>query len=73
MENELALKLLKPRIESINSLPWEEKQIAVVTGLLAGNVFDWGAKEVAKMMESADFGFADARKKLEGMFIRYFH
>lgn len=65
MENELALKLLKSRIDSINSLPWEEKQSALVTGLLAGNVFDWGAKEVAKIMEKSDFGFMDANKKLE--------
>lgn len=67
MENELALKLLKPRMDSISSLQWEEKQTALVTGLLAGNVFDWGAKEVAKIMECSDFGFADANKKLEGI------
>lgn len=68
MENELALKLLKSRIDTLNSLPWEERQIALVTGLLAGNVFDWGAKEVAKIMENSEFGFIDASKKLEGTY-----
>ena len=72
MENELALKLLKSRIDSINSLPWEERQIALVTGLLAGNVFDWGAKEVVQIMENSDFGFTDASKKLEGTYFPYY-
>lgn len=72
MENELALKLLKSRVDAINSLPWEERQIALVTGLLAGNVFDWGAKEVAKIMENSDFGFTDASKKLEGIYFPHY-
>ncbi|GFY65981.1 4'-phosphopantetheine phosphatase [Trichonephila inaurata madagascariensis] len=65
LENELALKMLKSRLDSLNTLPWEEKQIAVVEGLLAGNMFDWGAKEVAKIMETSDFGFTEAKMKLQ--------
>lgn len=34
--------------------------------LLAGNVFDWGAREVADLMENPDFGFQEARSRLEG-------
>ena len=35
--------------------------VIVLTGLLAGNVFDWGAKEVALLMESKDgLKFEDA-------------
>lgn len=64
-ENEQALKLLKGRLETLDSMPWEEKQEALVVGLLAGNVFDWGAKEVAKIMERGDFGFGEAKSKLE--------
>lgn len=31
-----------------------DRQILVIKGLLAGNVFDWGAKEVVKLMEDND-------------------
>ncbi|GFT16118.1 4'-phosphopantetheine phosphatase, partial [Nephila pilipes] len=58
--------MLKSRLDSLNILDWEEKQIAVVEGLLAGNMFDWGAKEVAKIMETSDFGFTEAKTKLQG-------
>ncbi|XP_035206031.1 4'-phosphopantetheine phosphatase-like [Stegodyphus dumicola] len=65
LENEQALKLLKGRIDTLNAMNWSERQEALVVGLLAGNVFDWGAKEVAKVMEGSDFGFTDAKEKLE--------
>ncbi|KAG8193734.1 hypothetical protein JTE90_005032 [Oedothorax gibbosus] len=65
LENELALKMLKSRMDDLNAMDWEEKQIALVAGLLAGNMFDWGAKEVAKIMESSDFSFSDAKQKIQ--------
>lgn len=47
--------------------------------MLAGNVFDWGAKEVVNLMEAADgLSFAEAQSKLErnfchvGKFFLYF-
>uniref|UniRef100_A0A8C8VH41 4'-phosphopantetheine phosphatase n=2 Tax=Pelusios castaneus TaxID=367368 RepID=A0A8C8VH41_9SAUR len=43
-ENGIALKCFPSVIESLDSLGWEERQFALVKGLLAGNVFDWGAK-----------------------------
>ena len=37
------------------------KLISLFLGLLAGNVFDWGAKEVALLMESGEgLNFSDA-------------
>ena len=47
-ENEAALKLLPKRLSDLDVMSWSTRQIALVEGLLAGNVFDWGAKEVVK-------------------------
>jgi len=64
-ENETALKLLSSRLTELDSLPPEEQCMAVVEGVLGGNVFDWGAKEVASLMESTEFGFQQALSKLQ--------
>jgi len=45
----------------------DEQCLAVVKGVLGGNVFDWGAKEVAALMESTQFGFSQALSKLQGI------
>lgn len=47
-ENEAALLLLSKRLNELDALPWERRQLALIEGIIAGNVFDWGAKEVAK-------------------------
>lgn len=47
-ENEAALLLLSKRLKELDALPWERRQLALIEGIIAGNVFDWGAKEVAK-------------------------
>lgn len=47
-ENEAALLLLSKRLKDLDALPWEQRQLALIKGIIAGNVFDWGAKEVAK-------------------------
>ena len=41
------------RMEHLESLTWEDLQVQLAIGLLAGNVFDWGAKEVALLMEES--------------------
>lgn len=64
-ENENALKLLKDHLEYLDSLEWKERQEVLIRGVLAGNVFDWGAKEVVELME-AGLGFKEAAEKLEG-------
>ena len=47
-ENEAALLLLSKRLKELDAMPWEKRQLALIEGIIAGNVFDWGAKEVAK-------------------------
>lgn len=65
-ENEFALRSLPDYLDHLNSLSWEQRQHALVAGLLAGNVFDWGAKEVVKFLESGNgLSFADAQQLLQ--------
>uniref|UniRef100_A0A8C3PYJ7 4'-phosphopantetheine phosphatase n=1 Tax=Chrysolophus pictus TaxID=9089 RepID=A0A8C3PYJ7_CHRPC len=67
-ENGIALKCFQSVIESLDSLGWEERQFALVKGLLAGNVFDWGAKAVSDVLEcEPQFGFEEAKSKLQGI------
>ena len=47
-DNGVALKCFQRVIHSLDALGWEERQLALVKGLLAGNVFDWGAKAVSE-------------------------
>ncbi|VDK42574.1 unnamed protein product [Anisakis simplex] len=57
IENELALSELQDVLNEVDQIDdLRERQIRVVKGLLAGNVFDWGAKEVVKLMENATGG-----------------
>ncbi|XP_063984374.1 4'-phosphopantetheine phosphatase [Diachasmimorpha longicaudata] len=63
-ENEEALAYLKARLEFLDALEGEEKVKALIAGVLSGNMFDWGAKEVADLMESSTFGFEDAQSKI---------
>lgn len=66
-ENGVALKCFRRVVSALDALGWEERQLALVQGLLAGNVFDWGAKAVSDVLESdPQFGFEEAKKKLEG-------
>ncbi|XP_076763121.1 4'-phosphopantetheine phosphatase [Xylocopa sonorina] len=65
-ENEEALKHLKNRLANIDKLEGAEKIKALVLGVLSGNMFDWGAQAVATLMETTDFGFAEAQDKIPG-------
>lgn len=47
-ENDVALRHYLRVVASLEQLRWEERQLALVRGLLAGNVFDWGAKAVSE-------------------------
>jgi len=42
------------RLEYLDSLERDDFQIQLAIGILAGNVFDWGAKEVALLMEGGN-------------------
>ena len=44
----MALKYYQKAVSSLEQLSWEQRQFALVRGLLAGNVFDWGAKAVSE-------------------------
>ncbi|XP_028401934.1 pantothenate kinase 4-like [Dendronephthya gigantea] len=64
-ENEAALENLTKRLADLDKLSWYDRQIEIIKGILAGNVFDWGANEVVKLMRDGDFHFETARKKLQ--------
>ncbi|XP_051529227.1 4'-phosphopantetheine phosphatase-like isoform X6 [Myxocyprinus asiaticus] len=65
-ENDMALKYYLKVVKSVEELSWEQRQFALVKGLLAGNVFDWGAKAVSDMLESdPEFGFEQAKQQLQ--------
>lgn len=44
-----------------------EKIKALIVGVLSGNMFDWGAQAVATLMETTNFGFAEAQAKIPGI------
>jgi len=41
----------------------------LILGVLSGNIFDWGAKDVAKLLETTDFGFKEAQAKIPGKLV----
>ncbi|XP_064639060.1 4'-phosphopantetheine phosphatase-like [Lineus longissimus] len=66
LENEHALKLFQTRLDELDGLSWDDRQVALAEGMLAGNVFDWGAKEIVKRLEAGEkFGFAEAKSELQ--------
>uniref|UniRef100_A0A8B9HQX8 4'-phosphopantetheine phosphatase n=1 Tax=Astyanax mexicanus TaxID=7994 RepID=A0A8B9HQX8_ASTMX len=65
-ENDMALKYYQKVVRSLEELSWEQRQFALVRGILAGNVFDWGAKAVSDVLESdPEFGFEQAKQQLQ--------
>lgn len=64
LENECALATLAERLAELDAMGPVERHIDLVTSVLAGNMFDWGAREVVDMMENADFGFHEAKSKI---------
>lgn len=50
----------------MDALDIKERQKEVIMGVLAGNTFDWGAKETVALMETGEFGFKQARNKIPG-------
>uniref|UniRef100_A0A671NWW4 4'-phosphopantetheine phosphatase n=1 Tax=Sinocyclocheilus anshuiensis TaxID=1608454 RepID=A0A671NWW4_9TELE len=65
-ENDMALKYYLRVVKSVEELSWEQRQFTLAKGLLAGNVFDWGAKAVSDVLESdPEFGFEQAKQQLQ--------
>lgn len=46
-ENLAASKELQARLDYLDGLKWKERQEELIWGVCAGNVFDWGAREVS--------------------------
>lgn len=72
LENEEALKHLQNRLTTLDKLDGTEKIKALILGVLAGNIFDWGAKEVAVLMETQNFSFEDAQSKIPSNYLLLF-
>ena len=67
-ENECALMFLPSRLQELDAMKFKERHIELIVGFLAGNIFDWGAKEVAKILEGQEFGFQEARANIPRKF-----
>ncbi|XP_014245904.1 pantothenate kinase 4 isoform X2 [Cimex lectularius] len=65
-ENEAALAQLQDRLQHLDKLPLKELEHELVLGLLAGNMFDWGAQAIVDIMGKEKFGLAEARSKIPG-------
>lgn len=48
-----------------------ERWDQLIRGVLAGNIFDWGAKAVADMLENGAIDFEIALSKLQGESTKY--
>jgi len=60
-ENKTALAILPSRLQELQEMDWQSRQVELALGFLAGNVFDWGAKEVALLMEEGKLDFNAAK------------
>lgn len=69
-ENEYALTCLQKRLEELDSLDVEKRQEELIMGVLAGNTFDWGAKETVALMKTGTFDFKQARSKIPGKYLQ---
>lgn len=68
-ENLAAVNELETRLKYLDSLSSsspEQLEDELILGVLAGNVFDWGAKVVTTLLEGPDpFGFEQARNTVQ--------
>lgn len=63
------MKYLAEYFQELERMDFEDRQLALAKGVIAGNVFDWGAREVTQIMETQSFGFKEATEKLQGSFV----
>lgn len=66
-ESNQALNEFEDRIRYIDLITnMEEKWLELIKGVLAGNVFDWGAKAVTEILEqSQNFGLREAMNTIQ--------
>ncbi|XP_053673880.1 4'-phosphopantetheine phosphatase [Anopheles nili] len=67
IENKASLGLLKHRLDQLDNIVCErEKWMEIVRGVLAGNMFDWGAQAVTKILEANNgFGLQQALDRIQ--------
>ncbi|XP_011879883.1 PREDICTED: pantothenate kinase 4 isoform X2 [Vollenhovia emeryi] len=65
-ENEEALKHLHDRITALDKFEGADKITALILGVLGGNMFDWGAKDIAVLLENDNLDFERAQEKIPG-------
>ncbi|XP_052864917.1 4'-phosphopantetheine phosphatase [Anopheles cruzii] len=67
IENNASVSLLKQRLHQLDALACDrEKWTEVVRGVLAGNMFDWGAQAVTKILETNNsFGLQQALDRIQ--------
>ena len=61
---------LKERLDELDSMDVKQRHKDLIISFLAGNIFDWGAKEIARMLETNTFGFNEAKAKVPGMILK---
>uniref|UniRef100_A0A1B0BSE3 4'-phosphopantetheine phosphatase n=2 Tax=Nemorhina TaxID=44051 RepID=A0A1B0BSE3_9MUSC len=66
-ENEEAVPLLSGRLQEIDAIKSDrERWLELVRGVLAGNMFDWGAQAVTNILqEDASFGLNAALERIQ--------
>lgn len=64
LENKEAITRFAKHISYLDNLDSDTRQRRLILYLLAGNMFDWGAKEVSALLETNNFDFKDALSKI---------
>lgn len=66
VENNASLGQFRDRLDDIDRLTGKEKWLEIIRGVFAGNIFDWGALEVAKILENdLSYGMESALKQIQ--------
>ncbi|XP_055600819.1 4'-phosphopantetheine phosphatase [Uranotaenia lowii] len=67
IENDASIRQLSARLQQIDELKGSnDKWIEIVKGVLAGNMFDWGAQAVSQILESdSNFGLHEALERIQ--------
>ncbi|XP_058831770.1 4'-phosphopantetheine phosphatase [Topomyia yanbarensis] len=67
IENSGSIRKLNARLQQLDQLEsMTGKWIEIVKGVLAGNMFDWGAQAVSQILESdANFGLKEALERIQ--------
>ncbi|CAD7092401.1 unnamed protein product [Hermetia illucens] len=65
-ENHASIAVFQTRLEELDALEHEAKWVELVKGLLAGNMFDYGAQAITEILKNdKSFGLKDALKQIQ--------